>query len=60
MILKEKLRTTKMQKGESVTSYLTKIQNIRDDLAAIGDKLEDKELLRIALNGFTKKWRAFV
>lgn len=45
---------------ESVTSYLTRIQNIRDELAIVGEKHEDKELVQVALNGFIKEWRTFV
>lgn len=60
MVLKEKLRTIKMQKGESVTSYLTRIQGVRDELAPVGEKPVDGELVRVALIGFTKGWATFV
>jgi 2-phosphoglycerate kinase len=36
MLLREKLRSTKMAKGESVATYLTKLTHIRDELAAVG------------------------
>lgn len=60
MILKEKMRTTKMQKGEGVTPYLTRIQNARDELAVVGEKPKDNELVWIALNGFTRESTTFV
>eukprot|EP00253_Pinus_taeda_P034531 PITA_34531 len=60
MILKEKLRTIKMQKGENVTSYLTRIQGVRDELVAVGEKLVDGELVRVAINMFSKGWATFV
>ena len=56
MVLKEKLRIVKMLKGESVTSYLTRVRLVRDELAAVGDKRSDGELVHIALNGFSKEW----
>lgn len=44
MILKGKLRTTKMMKGEGVTPYLTRIRDVHDELVVVGEKLEDNEL----------------
>lgn len=43
-----------------MTPYLTIIQNVRDQLAVVGKRLEDTELVRIALNGFTREWAMFV
>jgi hypothetical protein len=36
MMLREKLRSTKMVRGDTVASYLTKFTQIRDELAAVG------------------------
>ena len=36
MMLNEKLMSTKMAKGDSIASYLTKFTQIRDALAAVG------------------------
>jgi hypothetical protein len=33
---------------------------LRDQLAATGTKVEDKELVSIALNGFVPSWKPFV
>ena len=49
MVLREKLRN-------KVTTYLTKITQVRDELGAAGEKVEDEELVRHALNGFSTKW----
>jgi len=49
-----------MQKGEGVTLYLTRIQNLRDELAVIGETPLDSELVRTTLNDFTKEWANFV
>lgn len=35
MLLKDKLKATKMNESESVIAYLTHITNVRDELAAI-------------------------
>jgi hypothetical protein len=60
MALRKQLRETKMAKGEAVIPYLTRITQIRDELAAVGEKTEDPELVGIALDGFTKSWDVFV
>jgi hypothetical protein len=60
MLLREKLRSTKMARGESVATYLTKFTQIRDELAVVGETVDEIELVRIALNGFTKQWDVFV
>jgi hypothetical protein len=60
MVLRERLRSTKMAKGEGVVHYLTRLTQIRDELAAVGEKTEDSELVRVALNGFSKSWDVFV
>ena len=58
--MKDKLHNVKMTKDESVTSYLTRVAQIKDELAAVREIVLDSELVRIALKGFTKKWEVFV
>ena len=53
-VLKEKLQNTKMRKGESVSSYLTRLRQVKDELADVGETVDGTELVRIALNGFSK------
>jgi hypothetical protein len=60
MALKAKLHDTKMGKEESVYSYLTQVDQVKDELATIGEVISDSELVRIALKGFTKEWEVFV
>jgi hypothetical protein len=60
MALRDKLHNTRMAKGESVASYLTRLRQVKDELAAVGEIIPDSELVRIALKGFTKEWDVFV
>jgi hypothetical protein len=60
MALRDKLHGTKMARGESITSYLTRLTQVRDELATVGDIVLDEELVCIALNGFGKQWDVFV
>ena len=43
-----------------ILHYLTRLTHIRDELGVVGSKTEDEELVRIALNGFSKPWDVFV
>jgi hypothetical protein len=43
-----------------MASYLMKIIELRDQLVSIGVKVEDEELVPIALNGFSPFWKPFV
>ena len=37
-----------------------RLTQIKDELGAVGFKIVDEELVRIALNGFSKPWDTFV
>jgi hypothetical protein len=60
MVLMENFRNTKMTKSDTVTNYLTKITQIRDQLATIGEVVIDEEMVRMALNGFINPWAPFI
>jgi hypothetical protein len=60
MILRNKLRSIQMSRSDNVTSYFMRITQTCDQLAAIGEKVDDVELVNVALNGFTKSWEPFV
>jgi len=60
MILRNKLSSVHMYRSDNVTSYFMRITQVRDQLAAIGEKVNDVEVLNMALNGFPKSWEPFV
>ena len=60
MVLRDKLQSTRMARGESVTAYLTRVSQVQDELAAVGETVDSAELIRVALNGFSKSWETFV
>jgi len=59
MILHNKLRSVEMTRSDTVTNYLMKVTQTRDKLAVVGEKVEDKELVNKALNGFSPQWGRF-
>jgi hypothetical protein len=60
MVLHDRLRGIHMLKDESVTSFLGRFTQIRDELGAVGEVVEPNSLVRQALNSFTKPWGPFV
>ena len=49
-----------MARGESVTSYLTIVFEVRDELETVGETIEGLELVRTTLVDFLKKWEVFI
>ena len=45
MVLKEKLKSIKMKKSESVATYLTRITSVRDELVVIRETVARTELV---------------
>jgi hypothetical protein len=60
MVLRNKLKSIQMSKYDNVTSYFMRITQTCDQLASIGEKLDEAKLVNVALNGFTKTWEPFV
>jgi hypothetical protein len=59
-ILQNKLRSIEITISDSVTSYLMRVTQIRDQLATIGEKIADPELVNMALARFPASWQPFV
>jgi hypothetical protein len=60
MVLREKLKDTNMTKLDTMTSYLTNITQVHDQLETIGEVVSDEELVRMDLNGFSNPWAPFI
>ena len=60
MGLREKLKGIRMVKGEVMLTYLTRISQVRDEVAAVGEVVPNAELVQTAMNGVTKPWAVFV
>jgi hypothetical protein len=60
MVLHDRLRGIRMLEDESVTSFLGRYTQIRDELGAVGEVVEPNSMVRTALNNFTKPWGPFV
>ena len=60
MELREKLKNIKMVKGEMCMTYLTRISQVRDELAVVGVVVIGPELVQTTLNGVIAPSTVFV
>ena len=49
-----------MRKGGSIHEYFTRVSQFKEQLEAIEDKIDELELVMIALNGPTRPWDSFI
>ena len=49
-----------MSQGESIQFYFTRVSQFKEKLEAIGDSLDEDELVMTALNGLTRPWDSFI
>ena len=59
-VLKKQLRSVRMEKDEKVATFFSKIAQIRDQLLAIGDKVEDNDLVQTVFDGLPTTWETFL
>jgi hypothetical protein len=60
MILWSKFGSIVMTRSNTLTSYLMKVTQIRDQLALVGEKVEDGELVNTTINRFLASRESFV
>jgi macrodomain Ter protein organizer (MatP/YcbG family) len=60
MNLRTQLKITKMQKGETIHEYFSRISQFKEQLEAIEDTIDEDELKMTTLNGLTRPWDAFI
>ena len=58
--LKHKLKYLKMEKGESVASFCSRIAQIRDQLLVIGVTVDDDDLVQAIFDGLPSSWETFL
>ena len=60
MTLRTQLKNVKMQNSETIQSYFTRVSQIKEQIEAIGDIVEEVELVMTTLNGLPKSWESFI
>ena len=56
MNLRSQLKGTKMSKGESIQDYFTRVSEFKEKLDAIGESLDEYELVMTTLNVLSRPW----
>ena len=60
MMLRTQLKNVKMQDSESIQSYFTRVSQIKEQIEAIGDSVEETELVMTTMNGLPRSWDTFI
>ena len=60
MTLRNQLKSVRAQKSETMQSYFTRVAQIKDQLEAIGDMVEEAEVVMTTLNGLPRDWEDFI
>ena len=60
MNLRAQMKGTNMRKGESIQHYFIRVSQFREQLIAIGDTLDEDELVMTSLNGLSRPWESFI
>ena len=59
LVLKDKIRNIKMEKGDNMPKYLMKFIQCRDELGSVGVTIDDEDLVRLALLRLPKSWHSY-
>jgi len=60
LTLRHQIRIVRMDKSDLVSTYFMRVSHMKDQLAAIGDVVDDVELVTTTLNGIPPSWNALV
>ena len=60
MTLRNQLKGVKMQKAETMLLYFSRVSQIKEQLEAIGDMVEEVEVVMSTLNGLPREWDSFI
>eukprot|EP00253_Pinus_taeda_P020920 PITA_20920 len=59
LALKDTLRKIKCEKGNTITTFLNKLTNCRNELASIGFTTTDDDMVSLTLLGLPKRWHSY-
>ena len=60
MTPRNQLKSVKAQNSENMQSYFTRVPQIKDQLEAIGDMIEEAKIVMTTLSGLPRYWEAFI
>ena len=60
MTLRNQLKNVKIHNSETIQFYFTRVFQIKEQLEAIEENVEEGEIVMTTLNGLPRKWDSFV
>ena len=60
MTLRNQLKGVRAQKSENMQYYFTRVAQIKDQLEAIDDTIEEAKIVMTTLNGLPRDWEYFI
>ena len=54
------LKNVKIQNAETIHSYFTRVSQIKEQLKAVGEDIENGEVVMTTLNGLPRSWDSFI
>ena len=60
MNLRNQLKNVKIQNGETIQSYFTRVSHIKEQLEVVDEEVENAEIVMTTLNGLPRSWDAFI
>ena len=60
MTLRNQLKNVKIQNAETIQSYFTRVSQIKEQLEAVDEEVENVEIVMTTLNGLPKTWDSFI
>jgi hypothetical protein len=60
LFLKTKLLSIKMEANENITTYVSRIKDLCDQLSAIGEKVSNSDMVTITLKGLMRDYHVFI
>ena len=60
MTPRNQLKNVKIQNAETIQSYFTRVSQIKEQLEAVDEEVENAEIVMTTLNGLPRSWDAFI
>ena len=60
MTLRNQLKNVKILNSKNMQSYFTRVSQIKEQLEAVEDNVEEGEIVMTTLNGLPRSWDSFI
>src|SRR5712692_8022172 len=60
MTLRNQLKNVKIQNAETIQSYFTGVSQIKEQLEAVDEEVENVDIVMTTLNGLPRTWDSFI